>query len=175
MINLDIEPRVRVLAGTIATLNGLEDPLFEEKSVKTSVTIKDGFTLALGGLVEQVSSDQSTAVPLLSKLPGFGRLFKSNSTNVETNNLIIFITAKTLNPDGSTYRDVVDPRVLDQMEIDPTELPGYQIGPAALDQLQQLEAHRIAKSRGQASALRKARLKGVQKKSPPSIHSEDIE
>jgi type IV pilus assembly protein PilQ len=164
MINLDIEPKVRVLAGTIATLNGLEDPLFEEKSVQTSVTIKDGFTLALGGLVEQVSSDQSTAVPLLSKLPGLGRLFKSKSTNVETNNLIIFITAKTLNPDGSTYRDVVDPRVLDQMEILPSELPGYQVDQAAQAQLKQLEAYRIQSNRDEASALRQARIKGIEKK-----------
>ena len=164
MINLDIEPKVRVLAGTIATLNGLEDPLFEEKSVKTSVTIKDGFTLALGGLVEQTSSDQSTAVPLLSKLPGIGRLFKSKSTNVETNNLIIFITAKTLNPDGSTYRDVVDPRVLDQMKILPSELPGYQMDLAAQAQLKQLEAYRIQSNRDEASARREARIKAIEKK-----------
>ena len=164
MINLDIEPKVRILAGTIATLNGLQDPLFEEKSVRTSVTIKDGFTLALGGLVEQTSSDQSTAVPVLSKLPGIGRLFKSKSTNVETNNLIIFITAKTLNPDGSTYREVVDPRVLDQMSIEPSELPGYQIEAAAQAQLQQLEAYRAKSKRDEAAAMREARIKAIAKK-----------
>jgi type IV pilus assembly protein PilQ len=91
-------------------------------------------------------------------------LFKSNSTNVETNNLIIFITAKTLNPDGSTYRDVVDPRVLDQMEILPSELPGYQVDQAAQAQLKELEAYRIQSNRDEASALRQARIKGIEKK-----------
>lgn len=174
MINLEIEPKVTVLAGTIATLNGIEDPLFEEKSVQTSVTIKDGFTLALGGLVEQTTSDQSTAVPLLSKLPGVGRLFKSNSTNIETNNLIIFITAKTLNPDGSTYRDVVDPRVLDQMEILPSELPGYQMNHEEQAQLKQLEEYRMKSSRGQASAMRKARLNANEKKKRKETKAEGI-
>jgi len=172
MINLEIEPKVTVLAGTIATLNGIEDPLFEEKSVQTSVTIKDGFTLALGGLVEQTTSDQSTAVPLLSKLPGVGRFFKSNSTNIETNNLIIFITAKTLNPDGSTYRDIVDPRVLDQMEILPSELPGYQMNHEEQAQLKQLEQYRINSSRGQASAMRKARLKAIEKEKRKATKAE---
>ncbi|MEM9026652.1 MAG: hypothetical protein AAGB06_06925, partial [Verrucomicrobiota bacterium] len=54
-------------------------------------------------------------------------------------NLIIFITAKTLSPDGSDYRDVIDPRMLNLMGIRESEVPGYVLSDeerSALDNIQ---------------------------------------
>ena len=139
-INLDVTPQVNS-AGFI-TLNIIPEvsstdrfsiientqiPIIESRRTETSIVIKDGYTLAIGGLVENSDVDRGTKVPVLGDLPGIGRLFRSESDEISSRNLIIFITAKTLNPDGSTYRDIIDPRVINQMGILPSDVPGYQV------------------------------------------------
>ncbi|MFU8847844.1 MAG: secretin N-terminal domain-containing protein [Opitutales bacterium] len=141
-INLEIEPTVSRSDRTVV-IEGSEFPIIDKRTTKTSVMIKDGFTLAIGGLTENSESKGSTKVPLLGDLPGVGRLFKSESNEIAQRNLIIFITAKTLNPDGSTYRDVIDPRVLEEMRITRTELPGYDLPIEERELLRRLEDERV--------------------------------
>ena len=81
-IHLDVIPIVSALAGTVNTLGLVEDPLIDKRTVETKVIIKDGYTLALGGLTEQRTKDEDTKVPLLGSLPGIGRLFSSDSSSV---------------------------------------------------------------------------------------------
>ncbi|MEO0510848.1 MAG: secretin N-terminal domain-containing protein [Verrucomicrobiota bacterium] len=163
MINLDVEPRVTTLVGTIQTIAGLEDPLIEVKTTKTKVTIKDGFTLALGGLTERTNTSNSNQVPVLGKLPGVGRLFNSTSDNLDLRNLIIFITAKTLNPDGSTYEDIVDPRMLDEMGIVPSELPGYTVTEEERELLDLLKAYRIEAKLAESTGKTAAEIRAIER------------
>ena len=60
-------------------------------------------------------------------MPIIGRLFRSRTDITDTSNLIIFITAKTLNPDGSTYEDIFSPRALRDLNVTPSDVPGYDI------------------------------------------------
>lgn len=125
-INLNVKPTVSRSDRSV-TIEGSEFPIIDKRTTQTNVTIKDGFTLAIGGLVENSSTARTTKVPVLGDLPGVGRFFKSDSDVAAQRNLIIFITAQTLNPDGTTYRDVIDPRVLNDMGILPSEVPGYKV------------------------------------------------
>jgi len=125
-INLKIIPEVSS-SDRFAIIENTEIPIIESRRTETTIMIKDGYTLAIGGLVEDSITKRDTKVPLLGSLPGIGRLFSSESDEMTQRNLIIFITAKTLNPDGSTYRDIIDPRVIDRMGIVPSELPGYDL------------------------------------------------
>lgn len=140
-INLTIIPEVSSRLG-VAMVESTEIPIIASRRTETNIMIKDGFTLAIGGLSENETSTQSNRVPLLGDLPGLGRLFRSNTDRIEQRNLIIFITARTLNPDGSTYRDIIDPRVLERMEITPQEIPGYQLTPEHKALLDELETYR---------------------------------
>ncbi|MGJ8640833.1 MAG: type II secretion system protein GspD [Opitutaceae bacterium] len=141
-INLEITPEVSS-SDRFALVENTEIPIIESRRTETTIMIKDGFTLAIGGLVENSTSNRDTKIPVLGNLPGVGRLFSSNTDSIEQRNLIIFITAKTLNPDGSTYKDVIDPRVIDQMGIVPSELPGYQLDSDETAALETLESFRI--------------------------------
>jgi type IV pilus assembly protein PilQ len=58
-------------------------------------------------------------------LPVFGPLFQSTNTVKQHNNLIVFITAKTLNPDGATYREVIDPNLMIRTDVTDNEIPGF--------------------------------------------------
>ncbi len=166
-IHLNVLPKVSALAGTVESF-GAQDPIIDERSVMTEVIIKDGYTLALGGLAERRKSDEDTKVPVLGDLPGIGRLFRSDSDSVGTRNLIVFITAKTLNPEGADYREVIDPRMFDAMGLEDSDLPGYyfregeeRMGDEERDLLARLEeireetkrAAQIAELRAQIEAL----------------------
>lgn len=141
-INLKITPEVSS-SDRFAIIENTEIPIIESRRTETTIMIKDGYTLAIGGLVEDQIIKRDTKVPVLGSIPGIGRLFSSEADDISQRNLIIFITAKTLNPDGSTYRDIIDPRVIDRLGIVPSELPGYDMTAEEKELLDKLDAYRI--------------------------------
>lgn len=130
MISLSVEAELSEIGGagfpdTVANPAGGADPVISKRSSKTDVTIKDGFTIALGGLVSNTKSDGERGLPFLRDVPVVGNLFQTKTNDSSRSNLIIFITASTLNPDGTTYREIIDPRVLDAVGHTDSQSPGY--------------------------------------------------
>ncbi len=75
-------------------VNGM--PTIATQSAKTSVLVNDGATLVIGGMMTFESSESSNGVPLLSKIPIFGGLFRSKYKNTIQKELIIFITPRII-------------------------------------------------------------------------------
>jgi len=161
-INLLVIPSVSNQIGTQFTDIGPQ-PIISRRTAETNVVIKDGYTLAIGGLTQNEEVQGGTAVPILGSLPYIGRLFSSESNTMRQKNLIIFITAKTLNPDGSTYRDIIDPRVLHQMGVVPADVPGYVLSPEDLKTLQDIEDFRAQTRRAEAMAEGRSELKAIER------------
>jgi len=161
-INLLVIPSVSNQIGTQFTDIGPQ-PIISRRKAETNVVIKDGYTLAIGGLTQNEEVLGGTAVPILGSLPYIGRLFSSESNTMRQKNLIIFITAKTLNPDGSTYRDIIDPRVLHQMGVVPADVPGYVLSPEDLKTLQDIEDFRAQTRRSEAMAEGRTELKAIER------------
>ena len=161
-INLLVIPSVSNQIGTQFTDIGPQ-PIISRRKAETNVVIKDGYTLAIGGLTQNEEVLGGTAVPILGSLPYIGRLFSSESNTMRQKNLIIFITAKTLNPDGSSYRDIIDPRVLHQMGVVPADVPGYQLSPEDLKTLQDIEDFRAQTRRAEAMAEGRTELKAIER------------
>lgn len=63
-----------------------------ERTAKTHVTVADGDTVVLGGLIRDKVSEITSKVPVLGDIPLLGWLFKSRSSAKEKANLLIFIT-----------------------------------------------------------------------------------
>lgn len=124
-INLDVQPDVSTLTGTV-TYFGAEYPIRSTRNARTEVTLKDGYTVAIGGLVQEDTVNRETRVPVLGSIPGVGRLFRSNNNDNDQRNLIIFLTARTLSPDGTTLEETVDPRMIHSMGLRREEIPGYR-------------------------------------------------
>ncbi|VAW87455.1 General secretion pathway protein D [hydrothermal vent metagenome] len=86
-VKLDIEQTVSsvepaaIAAGTITS----------NRSIKTSVLVDDGQTIVLGGLISEDVSESVQRVPLLGSLPLIGALFRTKTSNVNKENLMIFI------------------------------------------------------------------------------------
>jgi general secretion pathway protein D len=67
-------------------------PSFNQQVVQTQVTVQDGDTIAIGGLISDTTTSNSSGIPYLSRLPGLGMLFGNKSTSHNRNELIIFMT-----------------------------------------------------------------------------------
>ena len=70
---------------------GPQHPIFKRQVSPTNVTIKDGEELVIGGLITKEKSRQTVGLPILSRLPILGNIFKSRVDVVEDKNLLITI------------------------------------------------------------------------------------
>ncbi len=109
---------------TILTENVVNQPIFSTRKVTTSVSIWDGQTVGLGGLIREDVQKTEDKVPLLGDIPIAGRLFRSNVDQKIKRNLLIFVTARLMDAEGRPVRqdesdqeEVVEPLGL------PADLP----------------------------------------------------
>src|SRR6202040_4301966 len=82
------------------TPNIINQPIFSSRKVTTSVSVWDGQTVVLGGLIREDVQKVEDRTPLLGDLPLVGRLFRTNVDQHIKRNLIIFVTAHLVNPAG---------------------------------------------------------------------------
>ncbi len=86
--------------GVVVTENAINQPVFSQRKVQTSVSIYDGQTVVLGGLMREDIQKVDDKTPLLGDMPFAGRLFRSQSDQHIKRNLIIFVTARLTDPAG---------------------------------------------------------------------------
>ena len=98
---LDISQEV----SAIAPITGAVDLITNKRTLKTSVMVPDNTILVLGGLISDDLRETEEAVPGLSKIPGIGRLFRYNSTDVVKRSLMIFIRPRIMT-DNSLMQDI---------------------------------------------------------------------
>lgn len=84
----------------VLTENRIEMPIFNTRKVTTQVTIWDGQTVALGGLIREDIQDVEDKIPFLGDLPAVGRLFRSSVELHLKRNLTVFVTAQLMDPAG---------------------------------------------------------------------------
>ena len=125
-----IGPRWNALTLSIETYditpNVINQPIFSTRKVTTSVSIWDGQTVALGGLIREDVQKTQDKVPILGDIPLAGRLFRSDSSQKIKSNLIIFVTARLMDAEGRPVRqdeeqeEIVEPLGLPENLPPPT-------------------------------------------------------
>ncbi len=83
----------------------INQPLFQNRTLSTSVVVNDGDTVVLGGLMRDSGRATSDKVPFLGDLPVLGRLFRSETEIRMKSNLLIFVTADLMTPTGIEIRN----------------------------------------------------------------------
>jgi pilus assembly protein CpaC len=98
-IRLKVRPEVSSLdfANGI-TLEGFRIPSLTTRRAETDVELRDGQSFAIAGLLDNTRQTDGAAVPILSKLPIIGALFKSKSDRAEETELLVLITPKLVRP-----------------------------------------------------------------------------
>ena len=72
-------------------VEGAVDLVTDQRSITTSVFVDDGNILVLGGLIDDQLREVERRVPVLGQIPGLGALFRSQSTELDKTNLMVFI------------------------------------------------------------------------------------
>ena len=103
VIRLKVAPEVSTLdfANGI-TLQGFRVPALSTRRASTNVELKDGQSFAIAGLLNNLTQEDAAAIPLLSKVPIIGNLFKSKADRAERTELMVLITprlVRALEPD----------------------------------------------------------------------------
>jgi len=129
-IKLKLDPTVSSISSTVTFggSGGYSIPIIAAEEVQTEVTLKDGNTLGIGGLVSSSREKGGNKIPVLGDIPVLGRLFSSKDSTGNADNLLIFITARTVSPENALVGDVFDPRATRATELQKDELPGYRDG-----------------------------------------------
>jgi type II secretory pathway component GspD/PulD (secretin) len=75
-------------------------PIFKKREIQTEVRISDGSTIGMGGLISEKIESFEDKVPVLGSLPLIGRLFRNEGERAVKRNLLMFVTAKIVEPTG---------------------------------------------------------------------------
>ena len=78
-------------------------PIFKIREIETSVRIADGSTIGMGGLISEKIETYTDRVPVLGHIPLVGRLFRNEGERAIKRNLLMFVTAKKVDPNGRVY------------------------------------------------------------------------
>lgn len=93
-ITLDLFLEVNSVLGetTVLEKGGVIPPKLGRRDFKTKVTVGDGKTIVVGGLIRNSKSRTETYIPILGDIPLLGNLFKRYSVSDSKTNLLVFIT-----------------------------------------------------------------------------------
>jgi len=116
MINLTLSPEVvtepiwrdygydyflgNMGGGVVTTHLRMEQPFFHSRSLQTNLLIYNGATVVMGGMITEVREDVDDKIPILGDIPILGHLFRSRYEASEKRNLLIFVTARLVDPSG---------------------------------------------------------------------------
>ncbi|WP_256383364.1 type II secretion system secretin GspD [Photobacterium toruni] len=103
-----VQMKIEQVVSQVADANGAVDIRFDKRELSTSVLVKDGNMIALGGLMQEKTLESEQKVPILGDIPVLGALFRSTNNQTEKTNLMIFIRPTILrdgmSADGMTQR-----------------------------------------------------------------------
>src|SRR5579883_1674476 len=95
VITLDISQEVSNVTGTgNANLNGA--PTISQRRVETTVSVADGETIALGGLIQDSKTLGNSGIPLLGNIPVLGSLFSTKTDQKSRTELLVLLSPRVL-------------------------------------------------------------------------------
>jgi general secretion pathway protein D len=106
----------------VLTDNVINQPIFSARKVTTSVSVWDGQTVVLGGLMREDVQKTEDRTPIIGDIPLVGRLFRTNVDQHIKRNLVIFVTARLINPGGQPVNPTEEEEEKEAM-IEPPVLP----------------------------------------------------
>ncbi len=112
-IMLEIHPEVST--GLIDPISGI--PSHTTTEVTTRMIVPDGETVFVGGLIKHRVDESKSGVPVLSRIPGVGRLFsKRNNTTTNTETIVLITPTVVARGESMIDQDTIDK--IDELEKD---------------------------------------------------------
>ncbi len=98
-VTLDIVQRVDELTGQETVIGNSRVPTVATRAIKTHVSVPNQATLVLGGLIRQSQTNRQSGIPILSRIPVVGALFRTTTKEKSRTELVILIRPEvTMSP-----------------------------------------------------------------------------
>ena len=110
-VTMKVKPEISSVVSSLITPSGNTIPIIDTSTAETTVMVKDGSTIIIGGLQREEKVSSSAGVPFLSKIPLIGLIFKSSSNATERTELLVMLTPHVVSGDILTTGDETDLRM----------------------------------------------------------------
>lgn len=101
-VELFVRPSSSSLGPIVEGSSGIQVARINSRQIDTAVTIRDGQTVVLGGLITSRQAQAEKRVPFLGSIPLLGKLFTHTSTEAERIDLVVFLTVNIVREPGLT-------------------------------------------------------------------------
>ncbi len=131
-VRMDVAPSISDLSSSTVTIAKGEDfPIINQRTATTTVTVKSGQSVLIGGLIGTIDDVRTKKVPLLGDIPGLGALFRSRSKNEIRKELLVVLTPQillkgegqgtSLDPKAFTDRELQESTINRDLQRDPLQ------------------------------------------------------
>jgi general secretion pathway protein D len=86
----------QVSAAVPTTSSSIGSPSFSQRSIQTQITVQDGDTVAIGGMIDELDNYSTQGIPFLNRIPILGAALGSRSYSKSRSELVIFLTPKVI-------------------------------------------------------------------------------
>ena len=102
MVTMDLSQEVSDVAQT--TTSSLDSPTIQQRKIASSIVVRDGETIALGGLIKDSVTEGRDGIPVLDEIPLLGALFSSTTESKTRTELLVLITPCVIRNDQDIRR-----------------------------------------------------------------------
>ncbi len=107
-LKLEVYQEISSLVAT--QIDKAEDLITSVRSIETTVVVKDGQNVALGGLMREDTTETESKVPFFGDIPGLGWLFKTRGKEKQKTNLLVFLTPHIIRSQADMDRIIDEKR-----------------------------------------------------------------
>jgi len=126
-VNLQIRQINDTIIGS-QTIGNNEVPTIGTQELSTTVTVRNGTTIVLGGLIEETTEQIREGVPFLMNIPLLGRAFSTTTDRKNRQELLVFIQPHIIETESDLYEANLDriDRMTNPHDALEFAVPGYQ-------------------------------------------------
>jgi general secretion pathway protein D len=123
---MDVNQSVSSVVNT--TTSQIDSPTFQQRRLTSTISVKSGQAILLGGLIQQQDNRNNSGIPILHELPGIGVLFGNVNNTRGRTELIMFLTPHVITNDEQA-REITQTvarefqNVLDRTNLAPLRAP----------------------------------------------------
>ncbi len=116
-VRLDIAPEISALSQRTTQISeDFEAPVISQRRAETTVTVRDGQTIVIGGLIQNQNDTRKTKVPFLGDIPGVGHVFRTEQTTSVRTELLIILTPQVIVEDRDMAGRTTDEMTSESLE-----------------------------------------------------------
>jgi type II secretion system protein D len=109
-VTIALVQEISNIGESIQLTEGVASPIFATREVETNVTVRDGETVVIGGLIQSIDASSENKIPILGDLPWIGWLFRTTSRSTRKTELLVVLTVDILRTDEDVYDMSIEQR-----------------------------------------------------------------